>query len=60
MKSTTCFVHSSCRHWLSSEGTGVKVLGNPTLEKAVVLALPVALLLGFWYFWRKEVNYGRG
>jgi len=20
----------------------------------------VALLLGFWYFWRKEVNYGRG
>jgi len=47
MKSTTYFVHSSCRHWLWSEGTGVKVLGNPTLEKAVVLALPVALLLGF-------------
>ncbi|HXL16240.1 MAG TPA: hypothetical protein VN961_01830, partial [Streptosporangiaceae bacterium] len=20
----------------------------------------VAMLLGFWYFWRKEVNYGRG
>src|SRR5439155_21972875 len=47
MKSTTYFVHSSCRHWLWSEATGVKVLGNPTLEKAVVLALPVALLLGF-------------